>query len=485
MKRLMVITVIISMVFAVGHNTYAQEKTSPGSKVIADLKYPELKWDVPEVGKEVTRTVLKNGMILYLMEDDELPLISARALVRAGSIYDSKKDMAIAGITGTVMRTGGTRTFTPDSLNALLEFLAGSVESGIGTESGSVSMSVMAKDLDTGLRIFYEVLRYPAFDTAKINLEKSQIKESIRRRNDRPGSIISREFAHLIYGDHPYGDVLEWENVKDISKKDLVAYHEKYFHPNNIMVALIGDFKTKKLIRKIEKSFGEWPTSEIDFPTVPEVEYNFKPGVYVINKDITQANIRIGHLGIKRDNPDKYAVSLMNFILGGGSFTSRLTTKVRSDEGLAYSVRSRFSTGNRDFGLFYAYSQTKTSTAHRVLEIFTEEFERIRRELPSEAEFETARNSYINNFVFQFDSPGEMVNRLMSLEFDDYPLDYYQEYLNNIRSVTLEDIKRVADKYLKPESMSVMVLADTSAIVGSLSDFGDVTYLELEEPKTD
>jgi predicted Zn-dependent peptidase len=484
MKRLIVTTIIISMVFAIGH-IYAQQKASPGSKAIADLKYPELKWDVPEVGKEVTRTVLGNGIILYLMENHELPLISAQALFRAGSIYDSKNDMAIAGITGTVMRTGGTRSFSPDSLNALLEFIAGSVESGIGTESGSVSMSIMAKDLDTGLKIFNEVLRYPAFDTAKISLEKSQIKESIRRRNDRPGSIISREFTHLIYGDHPYGRILEWDDVKDIGKEDLVAYHTRYSHPNNIMVAIAGDFKTKKLVKKIEKIFGDWQMSEIDFPPIPDVDYSFKPGVFVVDKDITQANIRVGHLGIKRDNPDKYAVSLMNFILGGGSFTSRLTTRVRSDEGLAYSVRSRFSTGSRDFGLFYAYSQTKTPSAHRVLEIFTEEFERIRRELPSEAEFETARDSYVNNFVFQFDSPGEVVNRLMSLEFDEYPPDYYQEYLKNIGSVTLEDIKRVADTYLKPESMSIMVLADTSAIVGSLSDFGDVTYLELEEPKTD
>lgn len=484
MKRLMVITVIISMVFAIGC-VFAQERISPGSKVIGDLKYPELKWDVPEVGREVTRTVLKSGMILYLMEDHELPLISAHALIRTGSIYDSKEDMAIAGITGTVMRTGGTRSFTPDSLNALLEFIAGSVESGIGIESGSVSMSVMARDLDTGLKIFYEVLRYPVFDTAKISLEKSQIKESIRRRNDRPGSIISREFDHLIYGDHPYGRILEWEDVKDISGEDLLAYHSKYSYPNNIMIAIAGDFDTKKLVKKVEQIFGSWGKTEIDFPPIPQVDYSFKPGVFVIDKDITQANIRVGHLGIKRDNPDNYAVSLMNFILGGGSFTSRLTTRVRSDEGLAYSVRSRFPTGSRDLGLFYAYSQTKTTTAHRVLEIFMEEFERIRRELPSEAEFETARDSYINNYVFQFDSPGEVVNRLMSLEFDDYPPDYYQEYLNNIRAVTLDDIKRVADKYLKPESMSVMVLADTSAIVGSLSDFGNVTYLELEEPKTD
>jgi zinc protease len=484
MKKTAFVIVMVSTVFAVAY-LYAQEKTSPGSKEIAKLSYPELKWAVPEVGKEVTRTVLDNGLILYLMEDHELPLISGHALIRTGSIYDTKQEMAVAGITGTVMRTGGTRNYSPDSLNALLEFIAGSVESGIGTESGSASLSVMAKDLDLGLEILYEVLRYPAFDSAKIDLEKSQIRESIRRRNDRPGSIVSREFDHLIYDDHPYGRILEWEDVRDIGRDDLIAYHQKYYHPNNIMMAFAGDFDKDELIGKINDLFGKWPRSDIEFPRIPEVQFEFRPGVYVIDKDITQANIRVGELGIKRDNPDKYAIALMNFILGGGSFTSRLTTRVRSDEGLAYSVRSRFSTGSRDYGLFYAYTQTKTATAHRALEIFFEEFDKIRKEPPSEAELETARDSYINNFVFQFDSPGEIVNRLMSLEYDDYPPDYYQKYLDNIRAVTLDDIRRVADKYIKPDSMTIVVVADTSAIVGDLSDFGTVTRLELEAPNVD
>jgi zinc protease len=484
MKKSALLIAMIIMAF-VAANLCAQEKTSPGSKEMAKLSHPELKWNVPEVGKEVTRTVLDNGLILYLMENHELPLISAQALTRTGSIYDTKKNMAVAGITGTVMRTGGTRTYSPDSLNALLEFIAGSVESGIGTESGSASLSIMARDLDLGLEILYEILRYPSFDAAKMELEKSQIKEAIRRRNDRPGSIISREFDHLIYDDHPYGRILEWEDVKDIGRDDLFAYHRKYYHPNNIMMAFAGDFDTDELIGKIDDLFGDWPKSELQLPPMPEVEHRFKPGVFVIDKDITQANIRVGQLGIKRDNPDRYAITLMNFILGGGSFTSRLTTRVRSDEGLAYSVGSRFSTGSRDYGLFYAYTQTKTATTHRALEIFFEELNRIKKDIPSPAEFETARDSYINNFVFQFDSPGEIVNRLMSLEYDHYPPDYYQKYLQNIRAVTLDDIKKVAEKYIKPDSMTIVVLADTSAIVGDLSDFGKVTNLQLEEPDVD
>jgi zinc protease len=477
--------IFILIILAINVVSFAQEATSPASKVIANLKYPELNWKVPEIGKDVTRTVLPNGIIVYLKEDHTLPTIDAHALIRTGSIYDSKENMEIADLTGSEMRDGGTKSFSPESLNTLLEFIAGSVESGIGTESGSVSMSVMSKDLDIGLKIFSEVMRFPAFDTAKIALEKSQIKESIRRQNDRPSGIIWRQFAHVLYGDHPYGRILEWDNVKNISRDDLVRYHDKYFYPNNTMIAVSGDFNTKDMLKKLEKAFGDWKKGDIQFPPIPPVDYTMKPGVYVIYKQLTQANISVGELGIKRDNPDRYAIALMNFTLGGGSFTSRLTSRVRSDEGLAYSVGSSFNIGSRDYGTFAAYAQTKTASTHRVLEIFTEEFKRIRDELASEQEFATARDAYINNFVFQFDSPGEIVDRLMSLEYDGYPLDYYQKYLNNIRSVTREDMKRVAEKYLKPDQMTIMVLADTSKVVGSLQDFGPVQNIKIEEPKVE
>jgi predicted Zn-dependent peptidase len=461
---------------------FAGKIESPGSQKIANMKFPDLKWEVPEVGKEVIRTELDNGLILYLLEYRELPMISAQALIRTGSIYDSKRDQAVAGITGTVMRTGGTRSYSPDSLSAILEFMAGSIECGIGNESGSAGLSVMSKDIDLGLELFYEVLRYPAFDSSKFKLEKSQIKESIRRRNDSPGSIASREFYHLLYGDHPYGSIVEWDEVRVIARDEIVAYHDKYFHPNNMMIAFSGDFDTKEMIEKVNKVFGKWKRRDINFPAIPEVKYDYKPGVFIIDKDITQANIMVGQLGIKRDNPDKWAISIMNYILGGGSFTSRLTSRVRSDEGLAYSVRSSFSTESRDYGAFNASAQTKTATAGRALDIFFEQFEKIKNSLPANEEFGSAKESFINNFIFQFDSPGEIVSRLMSLEYEDYPRDFYSTYLDHLRSVTPEDIERVAHKYLHPDSMTVLVVADTSALESDLSRFGRVNYIELKEP---
>ena len=484
MKRIFALTLAIVASLVVVSN-FAQEAQSPASKTIANMKFPDLHWKVPEVGKEVIRTELPNGMILYFLEDHSLPLVNADVIIRTGSAYEPKGQMAIAGITGSVMRSGGTKLFTPDSLNTLLEYISGSVESSIGLESGSASMSVLSKDLDVGLKILNEVLRYPIFNQDKIDLEKSQIKESIRRRNDRPGGILYREFAHLLYGDHPYGRIMEWDDVKNISRDDLVAYHDKYYHPNSVMMAFSGDFDSKVLLKKIQTIFGDWKKSDITLPPIPEVVYAVKPGVFVINKQVTQSNITMGELGIKRDNPDRYAIALMNYTLGGGSFTSRLTSKVRSDEGLAYSVGSSFNISSRDYGTFQASTQTKTATTYRALELFKQEIEKMRVESISQAEFETARDSYLNNFVFQFDSPSEVVERLMNLEYDGYPADYYKNYINNIQAVTIADIKRVAGKYLHPDQMTIMIVTDTSKVVGNLSDFGKVEYIPLQEPKVD
>jgi len=482
MKKLLILAIIAQAIWI---PAFAQDKKSEGSKIISKMDFSSLEWNIPEIGKEAQRAVLENGMIIYTLENHELPLINAQALVRVGSIYNSDEEMAIAGLTGSLVRTGGTKSFSPDSINSLLEFIAGSIESGIGMESGAVSMSILSKDIDLGLKIFAEVLRYPTFDTAKLSLEKSQIRESIRRRNDRPGGIISREFDKLLYGGHPYGRILEWSRVKNIGKSDLIKFHQRFFYPSNIMISFSGDFETGALINKLNEVFAGWENQSQALPPIPDVTYEFKPGVYVIHKGITQANVYLGHLGVKRDNPDRYAIALMNYILGGGSFTSRLTSRIRSDEGLAYSVRSNFSTSSRDYGLFNTTTQTKNPTAYRAIQIFREEIERMRTELPSESEFGTAQEAYINNFVFQFESPSQIINGLMSLEFNGYAPDYYKRYLANVKMVKIDDVKRVAEKYLKPEQLSLMILADTSKVEGNLGDFGEIHYITLESPKVD
>lgn len=455
---------------------------SPGSRIIGGFKYEEFELNLPEVGVEVDRVELKNGMILYLYEDHRLPIVNVYGLIRCGSIFDSPERDGLSGLVGTVMRTGGSKTISGDSLSILLEFIGGSLETWIRSEEGGAQLNVLSQDLDMGLKLFADLLRNPAFPQEKLDLAKVDLKNSIKRRNDQPGSITERFFNHTIYGDHPFGRILEWASVKTITPEGLHEYHRRFFAPNNMMVAISGDFKKADLIKKFEKYFGDWKKSDYPVPPYPPVAFSFKPGVYLVKKDINQANIRIGQLGVRRGNPDKHAIDLLNYILGGGSFTSRLTSRVRSDEGLAYSTGSSFSTNSRDYGTFYAYCQTKSSTAYKATRIISEEIEKIRNEGVTEQELKEARDAVINRFVFTFDNPAKIVQSLMNLEFDGYPADYYKTYLDNYRQVTLAQVKAVAQKYLQPDSLTYLIVGKPETFDKPLDEFGTVTTIELTDP---
>ena len=455
---------------------------SVGGKLIAGFQYDPIDWQVPAVGRDVQRYEMDNGMVVFLKEDHTLPECKMQARIRCGSLYDTREQDGISRLVGTVMRTGGTATLPPDSLNALLEFMAASVETSIGSESGSALLYCLSKDIEAAAKLFADVLRRPAFSQDKLDLAKEQIRKEIKGRNDQPGSIIAREFDRVLYGDHPWGRVLEWETVKPITREALAAYHQQAFVPNRIMLGVTGDFDSGKMKKLLEQLFGDWARGSEAPPTRPAVAATFKPGVYFIEKDVNQTNIRFGHLGIDNDNPDRYAISVMNFILGGGSFNSRMTSKVRSDEGLAYSVGSSFETGSNDLGKFYAYCQTKSSTTLKALELMKAEVDRIRQAPVTDAELEMAKDSYINRYVFQFTSADGIVGQLMGLEYDDRPRDLLEVYIDKVRAVTKEDVHRVAQQYLQPDKTSYVVVGKKAELDGDLSTLGTLTAIELKDP---
>ncbi|MHC4187187.1 MAG: M16 family metallopeptidase, partial [Planctomycetota bacterium] len=288
---------ILSFVVLAGSNEQVEH--------YSQLKFPPL-GDI--VVPEVQRVTLPNGMILFLLEDHELPLIRISARIRTGSIYEPEDKIGLASITGTVMRTGGTTSKTGDEIDELLEQIAASVETGIGLNSGSASMSVLKEDIDTGLSILADVLMNPAFRQDKIELAKIRRRSSIARRNDNPGAIASREFDKLIYGSQSvYARHTEYATIDNISRDDLVAFHKKFFHPNNIMMGVWGDFETDQIIDKIKAAFKDWPKAEIKLIAAPQVNYNFESTVnLVIKNDINQSNIYLGHIGGLRSDPDYF-----------------------------------------------------------------------------------------------------------------------------------------------------------------------------------
>jgi len=431
----------------------------------------------------VHQVTLANGMRLFLLEDHELPLISVSARIRTGSIYDPPGKIGLAAVTGTVMRTGGTKSRTGDEIDEQLESIAASVETGIGLNSGSAYVSVLKKDIDVGLEILADVLMNPAFREDKIMLAKIQHRSSIARRNDDVGSIAAREFKKLIYGPQSvYARHTEYATIDNINRNDLIAFHKNFFGPNNIMLGIWGDFDTEEMIKKIEKAFEAWEKVDTALPKIPPVEYDYPKTVNVIRKDdVNQSNIYLGHIGGLRSNPDYFALILMNRILGSG-FTSRLFKNVRSREGLAYSVFGIYS-ANYDYpGLFYVGCQTKSEATVKAVRAMTEEVRIMTESLVTDQELALAKDSYLNSFVFNFDTKGEIVQRLMTYAYYGYPQDFLEKTKDSIEKVTKEDVLRVAKKYLRPDKVQILAVGRPQDFDEPLSALGKVNEIDITIP---
>jgi predicted Zn-dependent peptidase len=444
------------------------------------LKYPKLHdVQVPEV-EQVT---LANGMRLFLLEDHELPLVSISVRLRTGSVYEPAEKVGLASITGEVMRTGGTATKTGDALDEELESIAASVETGIGLNSGSASMSVLKQDLDTGLAILADVLRNPAFAQDKIELAKMQQRSMISRRNDDVGSIAGREFSKLIYGPQSvYARQEEYATIDDISRDDLVAFHKKFFGPNNAMLAVWGDFDTKQMIEKIEKAFEGWERVDLGLPEAPQVQYEFRKTVNVVRKDdVNQSNVYLGHLGGLMSDPDYFALIVMNRILGGG-FTGRLFKNVRSREGLAYSVFGAYSANYEYPGEFYVGCQTKSESTVYAIRAMIKEVQKMQEAEVTDQELALAKDSFLNSFVFNFDTKGEIVNRLMTYEYFGYPADFLQKTKQNVEKVTKADVLRVAKKHLQPDKVQILAVGRPDDFDEPLSALGPVSEIDITIP---
>jgi predicted Zn-dependent peptidase len=422
-------------------------------------------------------------MQLFLLEDHELPLVSVSVRIRTGSIYEPADKIGLAAITGNVMRTGGTTSRTGDELDEQLERIAASVETGISLTSGSAVMSVLKKDVDTGLAILADVLMNPAFREDKIALAKMQVRSSISRRNDNVGSIAGREFDKLIYGaESVYARHTEYVTIDNISRDDLVAFHKRFYHPNNMMLAACGDFDTREMIKKIEAAFAGWQKGEVKLAEMPKVRYEFRPTVNQIRKDdINQSNIYMGHIGGLVSDPDYFALVVMNRILGGG-FTGRLFKNVRSREGLAYSVFGTYSSNYTFPGVFYVGCQTKSESTVHAIRAMMEEVRKIRESEVTDEELALAKDSFLNAFVFNFDSKGEVVGRLMTYEYFGYPPDFLQKTKANVEKVSKADVLRVAREHLKPDKMQILAVGRPQDFDEPLSVLGAVAEIDITIP---
>jgi zinc protease len=432
------------------------------------------------------RVQLANGMVIFLMEDHELPLIQGRARIRGGVRDVAADKTGLGGVLGGAWRTGGTQTKTGDELDDFLEARAARVETGVAEDSSNVSMSVLKGDFDTVFPIFVDVLEHPAFRQDKVDLAKTQTTTAISRRNDDPKGIADREMSKLGYGaDSPYARVTEYATVNSITRDDLVGFHNKYVHPNNIILGFAGDFDAAAMEQKLRAAFGSWPKGPQAPTAAPAAGTPAKAGVYYVAKDdVTQSNIYVVHggTGVLRSNPDFYATQVMNEILSGG-FSGRLMNDIRTQRGLAYGVGGGVDTPFDQPGLFHIWMGTKSGSTVEAVNALRTDLADLQSKPFTADELAQAKEAILNAYVFTTDSKAKILQQRVNLEFYGYPADYYQQYPARLQAVTAADVARVAKKYVSPNQVSVLVVGKEKDFDKPLSTLGTVTPIDITIPE--
>ena len=429
-----------------------------------DLSFDPLHFDPPTPAEY--RHTLSNGVVVFVVEDHSLPLVTVSVVVRTAGYLEPVEKVGLANLTGSQMRAGGTASLTPTEFDGEAAFLAAQLNSNIGDTAGRASVNSLTKDLDAALDLFFDMLRHPRFDQGRLDLAKSQMLQRMQRRNDSTNGIEGREWARLLRGDdHFTTRPTTKASVESIARENLVAFHQRYYHPGGFIFAVSGDVTPETILPKLEARMADWPKRDEVVPPVPKPAHTPVPGLYTVDKpDVNQGRVSIGHLGTTRDNPDRYALTVMNDILGGGGFSARLLTRIRSDEGLAYSAYSSFGLGTYYDGAFRAGLQSRSETVTRASALVLEEINRIRSEPVSEEELGNSIASFVETFTRNFSSARATATLFANDEYTGRDPEYLIRYRDRISTVTVEDVLRVAQEYLKPDQLLLLVVGNLEVI---------------------
>lgn len=441
------------------------------------------------------RAVLSNGMVVFIGEDRALPLVNIAATIRTGSYLEPAGKEGLAAFTGALLRRGGTQSLTAEQLDERLDFLAALVGSGIGDTAGSASLNCLADNLDESLRLFVEMLREPRFQEDRLKLAKQQELQEMRKRNDDASDIEAREWGVLLYGEDHFTNRFTTEpSITGLTREDLSSFHRRYYYPANMVLAVSGAVARSDMLRRLEAAFARWPSPRTRVPLPPAEIHPAAPALYRIQKDVNQGRVSLGLPTVKRDHPDVYALEVMNEILGGSGFTSRITRTVRSNEGLAYSAGSGLSFGVYYPGRFRAGFQSKSRTVPYATQLVLDEIRRIREEPVSAEELDTIQRNLIETFPSNFAGTARAMAVFAADEYTRRDPSYWTTYRDRIRAVSAADVQRVARTHLVLEKMTMLVVGDQKEIdagdgshdvtLARLAPGGAVVMLPLRDPLT-
>lgn len=481
-------TIVLSLlaVTAFAQQPAAKKTTTAAPREWNQIKFPQLR-DVKL--PDIKRYTLENGIRLFVVEDHRLPLVDGFAMLRTGSRWEPAEKTGLASITGNVMRTGGTKTKTGDQLDEELEAIAASVETGISLTSGSASFSALKGDEDKALAIFADVLMNPEFRQDKIDLAKNFARTSIERRNDDPGDINAREFRKLLYGPQSaYGRHTEYSTIEAVRRDDLIQFHRRFYHPNNVMIGISGDVNAEEIRQKVEKAFAAWkPAPQLQIPPLPDVRPPAAAAVNFVRKtDVNQTSVRIGHIDGLIKDPDYFALDVMAEILAAGGFSSRITKKVRSQMGLAYAAGGDWAAEYDYPGSFSIFVGTKSESTVTAIEAVLAELRKIREAEVTDEELRIAKESILNSFVFNFVQPAQVMRRIMTYIYFGYPENFLDQYKENVEKVTKADVLRVAQKHVQPDRVTILAVGNDKEFDKPLSQLalagGKVNTIDVTIP---
>ncbi|MGP1310150.1 MAG: M16 family metallopeptidase [Phycisphaerales bacterium] len=456
-----------------------------------DIVFRELKFDPPN--REDYRHELSNGVVVYLAPSNELPLVNITFSFKGGEYLVPEGKEGLAQMTASMMRRGGTESVSASEMDEQFDFLAANAGVFAGGTSMGANLNSLSSNLDESFGLFMDMLKNPGFDGDKTEIYRAEVLEALKQRNDNPASISNREWNALMYGeDHFEARQPTKQSVESLTVQDMRDFHDKVFNRANLIIGVSGDFEQSAMLQRLERATADMDRGTLN-PEPPAPTAQVEPGVYFVEKDIPQGRVLIGQRGITRDHPDYFPMLVLNDVLGGGGFTSRLTKRIRSDEGLAYSAGSANITPYYYPGEWRAGFQSKSRTVAYAAQIVFDELERVRTEPISEEELNVAKNQFIETFPRTFESRQAIVNVFIGDERTNRARDYWETYRDNIRAVSAEDALQAAKRHLDPKNLAILIVGKWDEIKAgdlegraTMDEFfdGRSTEIPLKDPET-
>lgn len=408
------------------------------------------------------RFVMPNGLTVLVVEQHALPMVHLQALVKTGSGQDPPDKAGLANLVASLLDEG-TTTRSATQLAEQIEFVGGTLDAKASHDFTTATSRVLAKDADLGFELLADILIRPTFSETELARVKKLILGEITAQKDDPGSVAGKAFNRLVFNSHPYSWPVNGteEALPAITRADVQAFHAKEYLPNRTIVAVVGDVSTEQARALVDKHFGAWQKGPVPERTLPAPAPIDRPVTELIDKDLTQTTLVLGHLGISRTNPDFYAVSIMNYILGAGGFSSRLMDSIRDKQGLAYGVMSHFDAHAMP-GAFLVSLQTRNATAAQAFESVLKELNGMQTLPVTAKELAEAKAYLIGSFPMRFDTTNKLAEILCQVEFYGLGLEYFSQYPKWIGKVTAEDIVRMAKQYLHPDRYVLVAVGKLS-----------------------